>query len=1009
MATPPTLPNPRLKRRVAPRAILAIVVVAVLLIAMSGRALAVFYTDKLWFADLGFSKVFTTLIWARVAPAVIFSAVMFVLLLINLVIADRIAPQFRSAGAEDEVIERYAGYVSPYMGRVRVGVALLFGIIVGAGASSQWRQWILYQNRVTWGIKDAQFHKDIGFYVFELPMLKFVVEWLFVTFFVTLFVTTLFHYLNGGIRFQAGFQRVTPQVKAHLSVLLALMAFTKTAQYWYGRYDLVFSHRGRVDGATFTDIHAQLPALEFLALISVVGGILFVANIWRRGWTLPVIAAGLWAFIAIIVGTAYPAYMQRFQVQPSERSKEKPYIERNIEATRNAYGLNNVEVKAYDGTGQLDANTVKQNNIAETLLNVRLWDPLPLEGAVQGPQGVKGYYKFDTPSVDRYRVGSVDKQLVLVAVRGLDSAELPSDTWTNRHLAYTHGQAAVVVQGNVTQGVQNPSYLVKDIPPTADPDLSISQPDIYFSTHLPDFAIAGTKEREVEVDGSGNEIRDTYKGSTGIAMSSFLRKAAFATRFGDVNVLLSGRVTPQSKMLFTRDVVDRVKKVAPFLVTDSQAYPVILPNGTIQWVVDAYTVTDKYPYSQELRAGDVPNADLGSNINYARNSVKAVVDAYNGTVSLYVVDPKDPLIRAYRKAFPSLFKDVSQMPAGLAEHLRYPTDLFKAQTRMLEQYHITSKDADAFFGGTEQWRIAPQPSSDTSGTGSSTTVAGATGSDGGRTTQNRNDAPRVEPQYLMMQLPGDQGQEFVLATSFVPQSKNDTTPNRLSAFVAVRNDGFGTNGNFGKMTVYTPGAQAELNSEVFAANQIQRDPEISSKISLTGQLGSQIVRGDLQLLPIGNSILYAQPFFITGEAKGSLPGFSFIALSYENNAVFGTSVKDALDKLFPGGSTPNTPIGPSNPGNTKLTPQQRLDQAAKEIKAYQDATKAGKFEEAGKHLAALVDLLNGQGSSSPTTKPGSGTAPGGTTTTTSTPTTSTPTTKPSTSSPTTTTPTTGGA
>ncbi len=991
MQVPPTSLPDRSSRRIAPRAILAGLVVALFVLVATGRALAVLYTDKLWFSDLGFGDVFGTLIWARIAPALIFGTVMFIVVLVNLIIADRLAPQYRAVGAEDELIERYSGYVSPYMGRIRCAVAFVLGVFVAIGASGQWREWILYRNRVTWGVKDPQFKRDVGFYVFELPFLKFIAQWVFVVLFVGFIVTALFHYLNGGIRFQSGFQRVTPQVKAHLSVILALMAFTKTAQYWLGRYDLVFSQRGRVDGALYTDIHAQLPALEFLALIGIVGGVLFVINIWRRGWTLPIIAVGLWAFISIVVGTAYPAWMQRFQVVPSEASKEAPYISRNIEATRLAFGLNNVEIRAYDDSGKLDSNVIAKARTAETLANVRLWDAPPLRAAVQSTQGVKGYYRFSEPAPDRYRLGSEDAELVMLAARGLDVAGIPSRSWTNKHLAYTHGQGAVVVDGNSTAASgQNPQFLIEGIPQTGSTDLKISQPDIYFSPGLNEFVIAGSKEGEIELDAAGNEIRDSYKGSSGITMSSFLRKAAFAARFGDVNVLLSGRVSPESRMLFARDVRDRITKLAPFLTTDSKAYPVILPDGSLEWVVDAYTTTDAFPYAQELRPGDVPGAKLASNINYARNSVKATVNAYDGTVRLYVIDESDPLIRSYRKAFPDLFTAASEMPDGLAAHLRYPTDLFKAQTRMLEQYHLTPKQAGTFYSGTEAWRLAPEvdePKADNATTGStSPSTVAPKGSDGGRSDQNLSDAKRVEPQYLMLELPDEVGQQFVMTTSFVPASADEQTTNRMSAFIAVRNDGFGQGRDFAKITVYTLGSNAEPNSEVFAANQIQKDNDISQKLSLLNQRGSKIESGALQLLPVGNSILYAQPFFISSEDKSSFPGFSFIALSYKSKAVFGNTVDEALRKLFPGGSEPQRPNEPNEPDPDR-TLEQKISAAQRAFDAWQKAVAAGDFEESGKQLEKLRAALDAlpSGTVAPDASPTNGEGETSTTSTTGAP------------------------
>ncbi len=412
--------------------------IAILLIALllSARGLARVYTDYLWFKEVHFAHTWRALIEAKLFPALIFAVVFFVLLFVNLIVADRLAPLARSTGPEDEIIERYRSIVDPYAGRIRFVVALFFAIVMGSGVASEWRDWILFSNSTKFGVKDPQFHKDIGFYVFKLPFLQFIASWTFAALLVVLIVTAVFHYLNGGIRLQTPFQRVTPQVKVHISVILALMALTKTVQYYLSRFALTLSHRGTVDGATYTDVKAQLPALNLLMLISVAAAILFIANIFRKGWVFPIIAVGLWGFISIVVGTVYPAIIQRFVVQPNEFAREQTYIKRNIDATRSAFGLDKIHLKSFDYSTDLTKGEAADNK--ETLDNVRLWDPPEIKSVMSATQEFQPYFTFSDADVDRYDVHG-QRVSALTGVRELDPTHIPSSTWTNRHLVYTHG------------------------------------------------------------------------------------------------------------------------------------------------------------------------------------------------------------------------------------------------------------------------------------------------------------------------------------------------------------------------------------------------------------------------------------------------------------------------------------------------------------------------------------------------------------------------------------------
>src|SRR3954452_16221763 len=730
--------------------------VLLVILLLSLRGLARFYTDYLWFKDVGFAHTWRSLLSAKALPALIFSTIFFVLMLVNLIVADRVAPRYRSGGPEDEVIERYRSYVAPYAGRVRVLVSLFFALVMGSGVSGQWQNWILFSNATKFGIKDPEFGKDIGFYVFRLPFLQFAASWTFAALLVVLIVAAVFHYLNGGIRLQSPFQRVTPQVKVHLSVLLALMALTKTYQYYLAQFALTKSHRGFVDGATYTDVHAQLPALRLLIVISVAAALLFIVNIWRRGWVFPIIAVGLWGFISIVIGTIYPAAIQRFTVQPNELSREQKYIDRNIKATRDAFNLMNVDAKQFQYKPNL--NKADTTDAKPTLESVRLYDPKPASDDFKVDEAQSTAYEFNDVDVDRYTIGSEPSKPTLASVRELDQAHLPDNSWTSQHLVYTHGYGVVAAAADEVDG-DRPSYVLKGIPPSGDLTLDPKFAPVYFGETLGGYAVVDTKVPEQEATSIATATPTRYSGKGGVQISSFLRKAALALRFGDWNLFVSGQGTSESRALYIRDIKERVQTAAPFLKFDADPYPVLV-DGRIVWLYDAYTTTNDYPYSQSIHPQEPLGSGLDTDFNYVRNSVKATIDAYDGTIKFYVVDPKDPIIRTYRKAFPQLFSDVSDMPAGLREHWRYPEDLFNAQTEQYALYHIT--DPVRYFNKQDIWDIAPAPEQ---GATAAVTTPAQGGNNGGRNTTLAASGDAADPLYLTLQLPDLQGspkQEFIL-------------------------------------------------------------------------------------------------------------------------------------------------------------------------------------------------------------------------------------------------------
>src|SRR6476646_1639370 len=760
--------EPRRRSRFRFRGLIIGIVVVLVVLLFSLRGLAGFYTDFLWFDSLGQGSTWSSLLAARVAPALVFTVVFFVIMFVNLVIADRLAPKYRAMGPEDELIARYQQFAAPYTMRIRIGVSLFFALIAGIGVSSQWKQWILFTHYQSFHRTDPQFHKDIGFYVFQLPFLKFIAEWLFAGLVIVLIVTAVEHYLNGGIRFQSPFPRVTPQVKAHLSVILAVMALVKTAQYYLGRFELNFSTRGVVEGASATDVKAQLPALNLLIFISIGAAVLFLWNIRRRGWVLPIIAVGLWAFVSLVIGTIYPAAYQQFKVGPNEYQAEKTYIARNIRATRDSFGLDAVDNKKYNFTtlkslGTDQAQTLVDSNTG-TVDNARLWDPGVIRDTYSTLQNLQTYYQIGDVDVDRYLIDGKTRQ-VLIAARGLNSADLPSQSFVNRHIVYTHGYGAVASPSNSAESGGDPNFLLRDVPVKENGIKMDSGPpsEIYFAENLSSYVLTGAEQAEFNYQKAGATDQFTrYKGKDGVKLSNFVRRAAFSLRFGSLDPLISGQINSNTKLLMERDIRARVTKLAPFLEFDADPYPVVLGNKTV-WIMDGYTTSDRYPYGQSLGA----EGSLSSGFNYVRNSVKVTVDAYQGTVNFYVFDKKDPIIKAYEEAFPDLFTDASRMPEQIRNHLRYPEDLVKAQSAMFRRYHVT--EPKRFYDGSSKWLVSPDPGSGVIASSEITAL-----SSGSSSASNSSNAPqsatstgrRIDPFSLNIKLPG-QDQHFIILSPFV--------------------------------------------------------------------------------------------------------------------------------------------------------------------------------------------------------------------------------------------------
>ena len=859
---------------------------AIFLFFTSIRGLAGFWTDYLWFDSLALSSVWTSVLWAKIGLGLLFTAIFFVALWLNLFIADRLAPTIPLPGPEDELSRRWRQFIGRRAILIRSVISLLFALLVGAGVSSQWQSWLFFTNRVDFGIVDQQFGIDVGFYVFQLPFLTFVVNWAFAAILVIFVVTTIEHYLNGGIRIQGQpGSRVTPQVKAHLSLLLGLLALVKGVGYYLDRYELTLSERGFVTGATYTDIKAQLPALQLLMIVSVFCFGLLIFNIWRRGFTYPIIAVGLWALVASLAGTIYPALVQRFQVEPSESTKEAPYIERNIEMTRIAMGLADVTPRNFNYEPTLTATEIEEN--MATVRNVRLLDPAVMRDTFQQTQGIKSFYDFRDIDVDRYEIDGRTTQVVLAA-RELKQTDLPNSSWESEHIAFTHGYGIAAAPANAIDANGRPDYALADIPVAARPgasSLDVDLPGLYVGEGLKGYAIVGATRDEVDFQDSDDRTEVTrYDGADGVKINSLLRKLAFALRFAEPNLVVSGELGSDSRILYKRDVVDRAKTIAPFLKFDRDPYPAVI-DGKVTWILDAYTSTDMFPYAQRVNPRAVRSGDLRSSVNYVRNSVKVVIYAYDGIPEFYIVDDRDPIAKSYRQQFPDLFTDAAP-PQELAEHFRYPEDLFRMQTDMWGRYRIT--EASEFYDAAGAWSVAQDPGNSIG----QTAVESVIDASGNIISSSE---VRIAPQYLLMRLPGDDDESFVIFRPFVPFSDDDSRKN-LEGFMVVHNDPE----RYGQIEVYEIRSSTPVDGPALFNSNIQTEEEISERVTLLNQNGSTVVPGNLLLIPVENSLLYVRPLYIEATGTTAVPELQLVIVGVGPEVVIADSFEAALARAIPG-------------------------------------------------------------------------------------------------------------
>ena len=905
------------------------------------RAIATFFTNYLWFDSVDLNSVWIKILLTKSILVAATSLLAFAFIFINLRLAVRATPVmdiFESFESQDP-LTRFREFFNERFLKYRLWGAIGLSLFLGAGASQLWEQVLLFINQKSFGVTDPVFQYDVSSYVFGLPLYRLFVSWGFQLVIFTSFIIILFFIATGALQLRQGrLPEVSSGAKAHLSVLLAFVAVLKAFAYRLDAMELLYSPRGKVFGASYTDVVAHLPALNLLILISLFGAVLLLVNIKRRGWLLPATAISLWLAVSIIVGGVVPAAIQRFRVVPDELNKELPYVENHINYTRLAYGLDSIEEKSFEASPNLTDNDISDN--AQTVDNIRLWDPTVLAETYSQLQEIRAYYALDEVDVDRYRINGELTQ-VMVSARELDQTNLPAVGWVNERLQYTHGYGVVFSPANNVASQGQPDFYVKGVPATTTvSELEVEQPRIYFgeSAESVEYVVVNSLQDEVDypLSTEGQSVAYTnYSGDGGVGIGSFFRRLGFALRYSELNLLISNQLSDDSKLIMERNVVSRVKKAAPFLYTDNDPYLALI-DGNLFWIIDMYTVSDKYPYAQPADTRRInENSGLPMNFNYLRNSVKAVVNAYDGTMNFYVVDENDPLILSYKDIFPNLFTPKSSMSSELLDHIRYPEDLFTIQSDMYRDYHMT--DPRVFYADEDPWVIP----SDSSTTPRVATLRGEFTEIGFK--------PML-PYYLLMSLPGESDLSYLIFQPFNPENR----PNMQSFLVADADPE-----NYGQLIDFRLPKGEFVDGPSQVATRINQDPDISQIFTLLDQQGSSVIKGNLFVVPINQSILYYQPIYLQGE-QNPLPEFKFVVVVFQDRIIMEESLSEALASVF-GGNFATEDVEDTE-GESAL---ELLEKATKAFEKAQEELQNGNLglyqnlvEQAQQYVDLALELLN---------------------------------------------------
>ena len=986
MAMRPPMPSMRLSRRSKIALIVVAVIVVVLILASS---LSGYYLDYEWFGEVGQRGVFTSVLVTRLVLFAVFGVLMALVIGVNLVVAYRLRPPFRPMSPEQQNLERYRGRIEPRR-KLLFGVLLaVFGVITGLSMQGGWQQWLLWTNGVSFGQKDPQFHLDIGFYTFDYPVYRTMLGFGFAAIIFAFLLSLVVHYIFGAVRLQTPGPKVTLAARRHLTVLVFVFVALKAVAYWLDRYGLVFSQRGQgFNGASYTDVNAALPAKTILFYVAIVIAVAVLASMWLRSILVPTTAFVVLLVLSVLANGIYPAVVQQFKVKPNANVLESTYISRNIAATRAAYDIvnsaddpdnGNVTYEDYDVSAEPDPAALTTEN--PTVANIRTLDPNILAPTFTQFQYIQNFYGFpDKLDIDRYTINGTTKDYI-VSARELKAANLAEDQqgWINQYTKYTHGYGFVAAAANNAAATTSGSFDAGNIPQTGA-GFPLSQPRIYYGEDMVDYSVVGARlDKPAEYDGDNGSF--TYDGKGGVSLSSLTNRLAFAVHDRELSFLLNDVATaPGARVIFDRDPRERVQKVAPFLKIDGDPYPVVVDNHVV-WMVDGYTTTANYPNSQRASLADLTSDTLTVNnrsavlpddqVNYIRNSVKATVDAYDGTVTLYQWDDKDPILKTWMKIFPGLVKPKADLmkQVDLVSHVRYPEDLFNAQRSMLQKYHVT--DPSAFYSSTAQWTTPQDP------------------------TSTSNAKPNQPPYYVQASSPTDPDSTSGTSSFQLTSPMNVQKAQNLAAYISVDST---PGADYGKMTVLTVPKSPSISAPERAFATSTGRTEVSQDIALLERGGFSVTYGNVLTLPIGKTFLYVIPIYTQSANQGSFPILRRVLLSYGSQIGYEPTLAQALQGLTegfvgryldtngqnggstppPSTSTPTTPGSSSSPTTSGTTaPGGSVDQQLESLRQQiadlnvriQDANRAGDFQLAAQLQGELASLVSQYGSLSASASP----------------------------------------
>ncbi|MBK6308045.1 MAG: UPF0182 family protein [Gemmatimonadetes bacterium] len=883
-----------------------------------------FFADLWWFREIGYDVVFVRTVTTRLLLFLVAGAVGSAVLYLNLSIAQRgVVPE--------PVMVRMGEAVAPVdvagaTRRLRLPISILFGIVFGLGVSATWQVLLQWLHRTPFDVADPVFSRDIGYYVFSLPALSVALGMISTLAFVSLLATVPTYFFRGDVVVSPRRLRIEPSAGVHLAILLAVPFVVTALRLWFvDSAELLYSTTGPLVGASYTDLHATLPAIRVSAIAALAAAVVVLVGGARRmlGW-YGVLAVGGYVSVAILGRGIVPAIMQKFVVAPTELTRETPYLERHIAATRRAWGIDSVQSRDLEGVPTLTLASLRAN--AATIENVRLWDRAPLLRTFGQLQEIRTYYDFVSVDDDRYWIDGKYRQ-VLLSPRELNAQSLPTRTFINEHLTFTHGMGLTMSPVNqvTTQGL--PVLLIQDLPPATTGSLRVSRPQIYYGELAQDFVFVGTRQKEFDYPAGEANIYTAYAGKGGVPVGGLFRRMLLALHFGNSKVLLSGDITSESRVLYNRNIVTRIRKALPFLKLDRDPYLVVADDGTLKWIQDAYTTSSRYPYS--FRSPD--------GVTYMRNSVKVVIDAYDGTVTAYVSAPNDPLVRTWAKVFPGIFVPIDSMAKDLRAHVRYPDDMFRAQTALYSTYHMDKPEE--FYHREDQWQVP---------------------------VVTRPDEAVPFMRHIIMRLPDEPEAEFIYMAPFTPRGKDN-----LAAWMVARNDG----AEYGKLRVYRFPRQSLVFGPRQIENRINQDTEIARQVSLWDQRGSEVIRGDLLVIPIDHALLYVQPLYLQAEG-GRIPELKRVLVAYENQVVMRETLELALQALFAGGG--DAPITQAVPvtgavaqrpaagadtvaGTASAELQSLVVEARRRYQAAIEAQREGDWSRYGEEIRRLGELLERMG------------------------------------------------